>query len=366
MLAVLLLVGMVALLLELVARFEAQQCALRPAGPVGGVPARLAAIYRGAAARYSLGPMGPAYLAAVNYIETDFGANLSSSSAGAVGWMQFEPATWERFGVTPSGDQAPNGPAGWNDPNDAIYSAANYLQSLGAPGNWWQAIYRYGGSNPAEASEAGALARRYYAQGVKSGSASAPVVSAGSCQGGAPGQYVDPFGDASGVTAMRVDQGVDYALAGPMLAVGDGVVSYVAGAGGSGWPSCALLRSGTIVSVGGAGAAVVYRLTDGPDAGRYVYVAENVTPLVRLGQAVSAGAAVVSVHGSSGGLGCVETGWAAGPGDSPQAAADGQSSSAGDPGENRTFCGQQFSDLLAALGAPAGLSEGKPLVGSSC
>jgi hypothetical protein len=365
-LVVLVLVGIIALLLELGARFEGQQCTLGAAGPVGGVPARIAPIYQAAATKYQLGAMGPAYLAAVNYIETGFGADLSASSAGAVGWMQFEPPTWAAFGVTPSGAPARDGPAGWNDPQDAIFSAANYLRHLGAPGNWWNAIYQYGGSNPAEASESGVLARRYYAQGLKSSAGSTLTLSTGSCQGGAPGQYVDPLSQAAGLTPMRIDQGVDYALAGPMLAVGDGVVSYVGEGGGSGWPSCVLTGSGTIVSVDGAGAAVVYRLTDGPDAGRYVYIAENVKPLVRSQQRVSAGTAMVTVYGSSAGLGCIETGWANGPGDSPQAAADGQSSNAGDSGENRTFCGQQFSDLLQSLGAPAGLSEGKPVVGSSC
>ena len=50
--------------------------------------------YIGAAQRYGLGPGGYAYLAAINYVETSFGTDLSTSSAGAIGWMQFEPDTW--------------------------------------------------------------------------------------------------------------------------------------------------------------------------------------------------------------------------------------------------------------------------------
>jgi hypothetical protein len=36
-------------------------------------------------------------------VESNFGQNLSTSSAGAVGWMQFEPGTWALYGVTGHG-----------------------------------------------------------------------------------------------------------------------------------------------------------------------------------------------------------------------------------------------------------------------
>ena len=108
-----------------------------------GIPQSLMPFYDGAAGQYQLGPDGWAYLAAINNVETDFGQNISTSSAGAVGWMQFEPGTWATYGVTPTGAKAPDGPAGWNDPGDAIYSAANYLQASGAPGDWAGAIYTY-------------------------------------------------------------------------------------------------------------------------------------------------------------------------------------------------------------------------------
>ena len=38
-------------------------------------------------------------LASINKIETGFGTNLNVSSAGAVGWMQFLPSSWEAFGA---------------------------------------------------------------------------------------------------------------------------------------------------------------------------------------------------------------------------------------------------------------------------
>ena len=44
-------------------------------------------------------------LAAINRIETAFGTNLNVSTAGAVGWMQFMPSTWEAYGTDANGDQ---------------------------------------------------------------------------------------------------------------------------------------------------------------------------------------------------------------------------------------------------------------------
>ena len=37
-------------------------------------------------------------LAAINYVETGYGADVNFSSAGAKGWMQFMPATWREYG----------------------------------------------------------------------------------------------------------------------------------------------------------------------------------------------------------------------------------------------------------------------------
>jgi len=79
---------------------SAGPCTASAAGPVGGVPAGLVPLYESAAAKYGLGPQGPAVLAAINEVESNFGQNLSTSSAGAVGWMQFEPGTWALYGVT--------------------------------------------------------------------------------------------------------------------------------------------------------------------------------------------------------------------------------------------------------------------------
>ena len=104
-----------------------------------GVPPVLVPIYQRAAAAYGLGPQGPAVLAAINEVETGFGTNLGPSSAGAEGWMQFMPSTWAIYGVSASGQGAPNP----NNPEDAIFTAARYLQAAGMPQNTYGAIFAY-------------------------------------------------------------------------------------------------------------------------------------------------------------------------------------------------------------------------------
>jgi cell wall-associated NlpC family hydrolase len=108
-------------------------------GSVQGVPARLIPIYEQAAARYGLGSQGPAVLAAINRVETDFGRDMGTSSAGAIGWMQFEPSTWAAYGVDANGD----GRKDPYNPWDAIFAAARLLRSAGAPGDWHEAIFTY-------------------------------------------------------------------------------------------------------------------------------------------------------------------------------------------------------------------------------
>ncbi len=104
-----------------------------------GVPPILIPIYQRAASTYSLGPQGPAVLAGINEIETAFGTNLNISSAGAQGWMQFIPSTWEMYGVDANGD----GVRDPYNPEDAIFAAARYLSAAGMPADTYNAIYSY-------------------------------------------------------------------------------------------------------------------------------------------------------------------------------------------------------------------------------
>lgn len=100
------------------------------------IPLFLLPIYRAAAIQY--GVPWP-ILAAINEIETNYGTDLSVSSAGAEGWMQFEPSTWLQYGV----DALNAGYADPYNPVDAIYAAARYLQAAGAAGNLSGAIFSY-------------------------------------------------------------------------------------------------------------------------------------------------------------------------------------------------------------------------------
>ena len=104
-----------------------------------GVPPVLIPIYQRAAAQYGLGPQGPPVLAGINEIETAFGSNLNVSSAGALGWMQFIPSSWETYGVDANGD----GVKDPYNPEDAIYAAASYLSAAGMPADTYSAIYAY-------------------------------------------------------------------------------------------------------------------------------------------------------------------------------------------------------------------------------
>ena len=100
------------------------------------IPPFLLPIYQAAGIEYDV-PWQ--VLAAINEIETDYGRNLSVSSAGAVGWMQFIPSTWARYGVDATG----SGYADPYNPVDAIFAAARYLSAAGASKNLPDAVYSY-------------------------------------------------------------------------------------------------------------------------------------------------------------------------------------------------------------------------------
>ena len=104
-----------------------------------GVPPILIPIYQRAAAKYGLGPQGPAVLAGINEVETGFGTNMGPSSAGAIGWMQFMPASWSEYGLDANGD----GVKDPYNPEDAIFAAASYLSIAGMPADTYGAIFAY-------------------------------------------------------------------------------------------------------------------------------------------------------------------------------------------------------------------------------
>jgi murein DD-endopeptidase MepM/ murein hydrolase activator NlpD len=78
-------------------------------------------------------------LASINKIETAFGTNLNVSSAGAMGWMQFIPSSWEAYGLDANGD----GRKDPYNPVDAICAAASYLKAAGGTEDLYNAIFAY-------------------------------------------------------------------------------------------------------------------------------------------------------------------------------------------------------------------------------
>lgn len=136
--------------------------------------------------------------------------------------------------------------------------------------------------------------------------------------------YVSPFA-APGYLVGRTDMGVDVCLSpgDPIAAVGDGIVIGIQ----RNWF--------------GRQPYLWYELTSGPYAGRFVYVAEQITDLARVGQHLAGGQAIATYarRGT-----CIETGWAA---------ADGQTLASATTGYSEgqvTSAGISFARFLISLG----------------
>jgi len=156
----------------------------------------------------------------------------------------------------------------------------------------------------------------------------------------APAGYVNPLQSAI-VNPERVDQGVDYAGVGKLVAIGAGRVTRLA-TDGSGWP----------------GTFIQYQLLDGADAGCFVYYAEGVVPADGLhqGDTVSAGEPIATIipNYPTG----IELGWGAGVGTKAYAKVAGQWDPTDDEDNIASAAGKSFSALIAALGGPPGKVEG--------
>jgi hypothetical protein len=76
--------------------------------------------------------VGWSYLAAINFVETDFGPIAGPSNAGAQGPMRFLPATWAMYG---HGDI--------HSPQAAIMAAARFLRAHGATQAIGPALHAY-------------------------------------------------------------------------------------------------------------------------------------------------------------------------------------------------------------------------------
>jgi murein DD-endopeptidase MepM/ murein hydrolase activator NlpD len=107
-----------------------------PAQPEQLTAAQLQDLWQRAGAAYGI-PWS--VLAAINKVESDFGRNMGPSSAGAVGWMQFMPSTWLRWGMDGNGDGVADP---WNA-EDAMFSAARYLAASGGSADISTAVFSY-------------------------------------------------------------------------------------------------------------------------------------------------------------------------------------------------------------------------------
>ena len=162
--------------------------------------------------------------------------------------------------------------------------------------------------------------------------------------------YVNPLSRVGGLGQRRIDMGVDYSGSGPLLALGDAKITFASN-NDDGPPSC------WGITCWPGGGAVVYRLLNGPYAGKYVYCTEHITVTVRAGTTVRAGQQVAILHF---GYPNLEIGWGSGRGPETLAIAYGHQAG-GDPGGWSGIEGRNFNNLLVRLGAPSGfLQAGVP------
>jgi murein DD-endopeptidase MepM/ murein hydrolase activator NlpD len=145
--------------------------------------------------------------------------------------------------------------------------------------------------------------------------------------------YANPLRAVRGLIPERIDMGVDFGGTGPVYALGDAVITNASG-DDAGWPG---------------GGWITYRLTSGPAKGLSVYLAEDVTPDVQVGDEVTSGTVIATMF--NGGAG-IEFGWAQADGSS----AESQLAAAGDisgAGPFPSMVGLNFEELLQKLGVPA-------------
>lgn len=133
---------------------SASNCGAASGGPssVAGIPQQDLAYFEGAAQQFALGSNGWAYLAALNYDESDFdtsnlpGVHSGTNSAGAAGPMQIGVGgaatdNWATVeGSIPTGLSGGVTPASVYNEVDAVYGGAALLAKWGAPANWLKAL----------------------------------------------------------------------------------------------------------------------------------------------------------------------------------------------------------------------------------
>jgi murein DD-endopeptidase MepM/ murein hydrolase activator NlpD len=155
------------------------------------------------------------------------------------------------------------------------------------------------------------------------------------------GGYVNPFSQIANLKPLRIDMGVDYSGAGPVLAIGSGTIFSNSGPG---WPG---------------GGFVGVTLDSGSLAGKSYFIAESVRATVKVGQHVQAGQQIATMFE---GPSAIETGWATGQGDQPLALTLHQQAP-GDPGGWTSAAGLSFDRLLVSVGVVSGIPQGTAVHG---
>jgi hypothetical protein len=144
--------------------------------------------------------------------------------------------------------------------------------------------------------------------------------------------YANPLRAIKDLMPQRIDMGVDFGGTGPIYALGPAVITNAIG-DSPGWPG---------------GGWITYRLTSGRAKGLMVYVAEDVSPTVEVGQVVNS--STVIAHMYNGGAG-IETGWAMPDGSSAESQLPAAGSISGG-GPFPATVGINFDEMLQALGVP--------------
>ena len=154
--------------------------------------------------------------------------------------------------------------------------------------------------------------------------------------------YLNPLRNVSGLVPERIDQGVDFSGSGPVYALGDGIVT-----------------NATAYNGGWGGGWITYQLSDGPDAGLVVYLAENVTPTCVVGQRVTPSTVIGDMFEGGDGI---ETGWAQASGVSAESQLP-EAGAIGGGGPFPTTVGVNFDEVLTSLGVPVAPNRYQPASG---
>ncbi len=221
-------------------------------------------------------------LASINKIETNFGTNMGPSTAGAIGWMQFLPSSWQAYGLDANGD----GDKDPYNPVDAICAAAHLLKVSGGNGDLYKAIFSY---NHADwyVQEVLATARAY---------GKLPPDLVGSLTGLTEGAHFPVAADASYADDLSAREALKRGAPGSGSAYGDAgeVISSSPTPRGinifadEGAPVVAV-NDGRIKAIGSSPQLGKYIVLEDSYGNRYTYA--------ELGQIVQAGGGVLASHG---------------------------------------------------------------------